>query len=184
MMTRSPGVTCSARDLTDELVSSLCWLAFLVTENWRLSVEVVSSVLDPDDLYESFLRQGMILTSRRCVAAAAISRIRAELPASAHRTARAAAMGCALSKPFSADSSAGLRLTKPALQQGLLAIDIFPRCALLLIVFEGLSIGEAALLLEENEALVRNALGFALIQLTRNLKRRRDWNCLRAGSRN
>lgn len=184
MMTNSHGVTCSAPDLTDEFVSGLCWLAFLVTENWHLSIDVVCSVLDPDELYESFSRQGMILTSRRRVAAAAIARIRAQLPESAHRTARTAATDWALSKPFSADSSPGLPLTKPALQQALLAIDKFPRCALLLIVFEGLSIGKAALLLEESEALVRDALGLALIQLTRNLTGRRDWNCSPAGSRN
>lgn len=176
MMTNSHGVTCSARDLTDELVSGLCWLAFLVTENWHLSIDVVCSVSDPDELYES--------SSRQRVAAAAIARIRAQLPESAHRTARTAATDWALSKPFSADSSPGLPLTKPALQQALLAIDIFPRCALLLIVFEGLSIGKAALLLDESEALVRDALGLALIQLTLNLTGRRDWNCLRAGSRN
>ena len=163
-------VTLSARDRTDEIVSGLCWLAFLVTENWHFSVDVVCSVLDPEDLYGTFPCQRMILRSRRRVAAAALASTRAELPGSARRTERALATDWnARSKRLFREPSPGSAITKPALQRALLGIDIFPRCALLLIVFEGLPIDEAALLLEENEELVMGALGFALLQLTENL---------------
>lgn len=168
----------------DELFSSLCWLAFLVTENWRLSVEIVCSVFDPEDAYESLPRQ-RIIKPRRLVAAAAIAAIKAELPKSARRTERAVeADWKRLIEPLSGDCSRRSQFTKAALQQALLAIGIFPRCALLLTVFEGLPIEDAALLLGENEALVRGAVGLALLQLTQNLLGRRGWNRLLSDCRN
>jgi hypothetical protein len=180
----SHGVACSHCDPTDQLIFRLCWLAFLVTENWQHSIEVVCSVFDPEDLYESTpSRQPIILKSHRRVASAAITRIRAALAESARRTEGACATEWnAFLKPASEDSSPGQAVTKAALQRALLAIDIFPRCALLLIVFENVPIDEAALLLDENEAVVREALGLALLRLTQNL--RHGWNGLWAGSRN
>jgi hypothetical protein len=169
----------------DQLISRLCWLAFLVTENWKHSIEVVCSVFDPEDFYESISSQPMILKSRRRVATAAITRIRPALAESARRTERAwATEWNALLKPASGDSSPGQAVTKAALQRALLTIDIFPRCALLLIVFEDVPINEAALLLDENEAVVRGAVGLALFRLTENLARRHGWNGLCPGSRN
>ena len=62
-----------------------------------------------------------------------------------------------------------MNLTKPELERALLAIEVFPRCALLLTVFERLSIQEAAVLLNADEPLVRKAQARALFDLTRNL---------------
>jgi len=47
----------------------------------------------------------------------------------------------------------------------LLTIDLFPRCALLLTVFEKLSLDDAALLLNADKALVRKARNQALLEL-------------------
>jgi hypothetical protein len=47
----------------------------------------------------------------------------------------------------------------------LLAIDLFPRCALLLTVFEKLSLDDAALLLNADKALVRKAQNQGLLEL-------------------
>lgn len=178
---RSPS---GSHDFSDELVARLCWVAFLLTENWHLSLELVCSVFDRDDMHESFPRQRMILKSR-LVATPAIAIIKAQLAESARRTERALATDWKRDiGPLAADWSRRSALTKAALQQALLAIDLFPRCALLLVVFEGLSIEDAALLLEENEGLVRGTLGLALLQLTQNLIRRHGWSCLLSGSRN
>lgn len=163
---RSPS---GSHDFSDEFVARLCWVAFLLTENWHLSLELVCSVFDRDDMHESFPRQRMILKSR-LVATPAIAIIKAQLAESARRTERALATDWKRDiGPLAADWSRRSALTKAALQQALLAIDLFPRCALLLVVFEGLSIEDAALLLEENEGLVRGTLGLALLQLTQNL---------------
>lgn len=179
------GGTYNARALSDELALSLCWLAFLVTADWHLSVEVVCSAFDPDDVDEPFSRERVILKSRRLVASAAVGTIKAELPESARRTERALATGWTrLSKPLSGDWSRRSLLSTDTLQRSLLAVDIFPRCALLLIVFEGLPIEDAALLLGENEALVRAALGQALLELTQNLLGQHGWNRLLVDCRN
>ena len=178
------GMARSHCDPTEQFISRLCWLAFLVTENWQHSIDVVSSVFDPEDLYEAIPSQPMILNSRRRVATAAITRRRAALAESARRTELAwAAERNALFKPASGDSPPGSAVTKTALQRAFLAIDIFPRCALLLIVFEDMPIDEAAELLDENEAVVRGALGLALFRLTENLTRH-GWIGLLVGSRN
>jgi hypothetical protein len=60
-------------------------------------------------------------------------------------------------------------LTQPELHRALLAIDVFPRCALLLTIFEKLPVKDAALLLNADERLVLRAQATALIELTRNL---------------
>jgi len=181
----SHGVACTHCDRTDQLILRLCWLAFLVLENWQHSIEVVCSAFEAEDLYESIPSQPMILKSRRRVASGAITRIRTVLCESARRTERAwATEWNAPLKPASGDPSPGWAVTKTALQRALLAIDIFPRCALLLIVFENVPIDEAALLLDENEVVVRGALSLALFRLTENLTRSSGWNGLWAGSRN
>lgn len=58
----------------------------------------------------------------------------------------------------------------------MLALDVFPRCALLLTVFEKLSIKDTTVLLGADEALVRKAQCLGLIELTRNIARGRGWN--------
>jgi hypothetical protein len=55
------------------------------------------------------------------------------------------------------------------LERALLAIDAFPRCVLLLLMFEGHSIDDAMVLLDADRELVHKAQVFALQELTRNL---------------
>ena len=55
------------------------------------------------------------------------------------------------------------------LEKALLAIDLFPRSALLLRVFEGFGMADAATLLDANPALIRKAQAIGLCELTTNL---------------
>ncbi len=55
------------------------------------------------------------------------------------------------------------------------AIDVFPRCALLLSIFEGMSLEDVATLLNGERDLVRKAQLIGLRELTRNLARKRGW---------
>jgi len=63
---------------------------------------------------------------------------------------------------------------KPELEQALLAIDQFPRCALLLTVFEKLSIEDTATLLNADVKLVKAGRAAALAQLASLLNQGRD----------
>jgi hypothetical protein len=56
-------------------------------------------------------------------------------------------------------------MSSPEFERVVLAIDTFPRCALLLTVFEKLSLDDAALLLNADKALVRKARGQGLLEL-------------------
>jgi hypothetical protein len=55
------------------------------------------------------------------------------------------------------------------LEQALMAIDIFPRCALLLTVFERLSLEDASVLLDAKEDLSRTGQVIGLRELIKNL---------------
>jgi hypothetical protein len=55
------------------------------------------------------------------------------------------------------------------LDRALLAIDLFPRCALLLSVFERVPVADAAVLLDSTPALVESARNIGLRELTANL---------------
>ena len=61
--------------------------------------------------------------------------------------------------------------TKIKLENALLDIDIFPRWALLLTVFEGLGLEETSTLLDADRELVQQGRITGLLDLTRNLAR-------------
>ena len=60
-------------------------------------------------------------------------------------------------------------IEKSDLERALLAIDIFPRCALLLTVFEKLSLDDATVLLGATKELLKKAREIGLYELARNL---------------
>jgi hypothetical protein len=68
-----------------------------------------------------------------------------------------------------------MQTTKVQLESALLAIDVFPRCALLLSVFEGMSLEDVGILLNSERDLVRTAQMIGLLELTRNLARLHGW---------
>jgi DNA-directed RNA polymerase specialized sigma24 family protein len=147
-------------------------LAYLLTGERGASVEVTLEALDFDGDPSSFFSSWMMAWSRRVVIAKALAAIRGELAASARRTASKRG-----EKPDLPPRTWALdRDTSPAqLERALLAIDMFPRCVLLLSVFERMSIEDAAILLDGTPDLVRKARIFALRQLTRNLGRMQGW---------
>ena len=59
---------------------------------------------------------------------------------------------------------------------------MFPRCALLLSVFEGMSPEDVAILLDADRDLVRKAQIIGLRELTRNLALAQGWTSTAAGS--
>ena len=69
----------------------------------------------------------------------------------------------------------GRDTTKVRLESALLAIDAFPRCVVLLSVFEGLSLEDVAILLDSDRELIRKSQMIGLRELTRNLARLQGW---------
>jgi DNA-directed RNA polymerase specialized sigma24 family protein len=115
-----------------------------------------------------FFSTWMLAWSRRLVIARALAAVREDLAASARRTALSRAERSALpprSWALHRDT------TKSDLERALLSIDLFPRAAVLLLVFEALPLQDAAILLDAEPNLVRKAQTAGIRQLTINLAR-------------
>jgi DNA-directed RNA polymerase specialized sigma24 family protein len=145
--------------------ANLYWLAFLLTGRREASVDLAVDALDAAD-GNPFFSAWMLAWSRKLVIAKALAAVRQELAASARRLASARRRTCA---PPPRRWALRPDTTKVQLERALLAIDVFPRCVLLLSVFEGLSIDDATVLLDGDRELVRNAQVCAIEQLTLNL---------------
>lgn len=149
--------------------SELLWLAYLLTGDRGTSVEAVADAMDLSDAGNPFFRNWMIAWSRKLVIAKALGAVEGEMAASVHRTRdrrcpRPAEMP---GRGWTLGRAAG----KAELECALLAIDIFPRCALLLTVFEKVSLDDAASLLNAGRDLVKTAKAIGLAELTWNLSR-------------
>lgn len=147
-------------------------LAFLLTGNREPSVEATIEALDFQDGANPFFSTWMLAWSRKVVIAKALAAIRGELAASARRTGSKRAEKAALPPR---DWALSPDTTKSQIERALLAIDVFPRCALLLLVFEGVSLDDAAILLDSGRKLLRKAQITGLRELTRNLARLQGW---------
>jgi DNA-directed RNA polymerase specialized sigma24 family protein len=147
----------------EDQAAELHWLAYLLTGSEDRSFQAFTKALDSEDYANPATSDFMTSWSRKLVIAAALDTIRPQLRESALRTARSEdpdPATLAASKP-----AASQRMTTPKFEHAMLAIDVFPRCALLLTIFEKLSLDDAALLLNADKALVRKAQGQGLLGL-------------------
>ena len=148
------------------------WLAFLLTGNPGLSVDVTLEAVASQDDANPFFSAWMLAWSRRVFIAKALAGIRSELARSARRTASRRAEKAVLPpRNWTLDQDT----MKVQLESALLAIDLFPRCALLLSVFERMSLEDVGILLNSERDLVRTAQMIGFLELTRNLARLRGW---------
>jgi DNA-directed RNA polymerase specialized sigma24 family protein len=145
-------------------VADLYWLAFLLTGRQDLSVEIASDAAVYAEDASSFA-DWMRGWQRRLVIGRALTAIHDELAGSARRTQLARVNRSAMPRNWSLSSNT----SKADLQEALLLIDPFPRAALLLLVFEGMRMADAATLLDADPALVRKAQAIGLGELTANL---------------
>jgi hypothetical protein len=100
------------------------------------------------------------------VIARALGEIRDDLAASARRSELNSA-----SKPAMPprDWTLDQGTTKVEIENALLAIDLFPRAALLLLIFEKVPMADVLILLDADANLIRKAQAIGLRELTRNL---------------
>lgn len=156
--------------VVDQIGSELCWLAFLITGSWQTSVEAVVSIFDVEGIDRKFCPERTLFYARRLVAAASVAAISRDLSQSARRAAEApsADLTGLTGLPTQLWTACAIP-TRAELEKALLAIEAFPRCALLLTVMEGLCIDDAVLLLNADEELVRGARNRGLLELVRNI---------------
>jgi DNA-directed RNA polymerase specialized sigma24 family protein len=154
--------------------ADLYWLAFLLTERQDLSIDSAADTAVSDDDASPFFAGWMRGWQRRLVIGRALSEIHDKLADSVRR-AQLARVDCSASGSAAPQRNWSLSpdTTKADLQQALLSIDLFPRAVLLLLVFEGIRMADAAVLLDAEPALIRKAQAIGLRELTRNLADKR-----------
>jgi hypothetical protein len=171
-----------ALEQSNTRAADLHWLAFLLMGDREPSLDVTIEAatleaatveaLDAGDGVNPFFSNWMLRWSRKVVISKALAAIREELMASARRMgSKRVKKSQFLTRDWALDGDT----TKFQLERALLAIDMFPRCALLLTVFEGLSLDDAAILLDAGRDLVEKARIAGLQELTRNLARMQGW---------
>jgi hypothetical protein len=153
--------------------NELLWLAFLLTGDRSLSVETVTEAVDLKDAANPFFRNWMVSWARKLVIVKARSAMDGALAASARRT-RQRQSAARLDAPQPADWNLA-ESDKLQLERALLAIDLLPRWALLLTVFEKASLEEASALLHVEYDLLSFARTVGLMELSRNIAREQGW---------
>lgn len=151
---------------TNSQAANLYWLAFLLTGDRETGIDATVEAIGSADEDNSFFLGWMMIWSRKVVIAKALAAIRQELALSARRIA---SLRCPKLAPLPNNWTLAPGATRLELERALLAIDAFPRCVLLLLLFEGLSLDDATVLLDADRELVRKAEALALAELTRNL---------------
>lgn len=159
--------------------ADLQWLATLLTGRREIAVDVIQETIalanDPNGVFSAWMHAW----SRRLVIARALTTVREDLAASARRTASSRAETSAL-PPRSWVLDQGT--TRSDLERALLSIDVFPRAAFLLSVFEAVPLKDAAILLNADAELVRKAQAAGARELTINLARMQGWKSAVANS--
>jgi hypothetical protein len=153
-------------DQNQQQAASLYWLAFLLTGDREASVDAAVEAIESPEA-NPFFFGWMLAWSRKVVIAKALAAVRQQLADSASRIAIAR---CSKSAPLPRNWALAPGATKLELERALLAIEAFPRCVLLLLLFEGLSVDDAMVLLGAERDLILKAQEFALRELTRNLE--------------
>lgn len=153
-------------DDTTRDAADLLWLAFLLTGQRDISLDIaVDTIASQDDGYP-FFTTWMGAWARRTVIAKALGAIRGELAESAHRTRMARVEhGAAAPQGWSLSPET----TKARIEEALLSIDVFPRAAVVLSIFEAVRMADAAVLLDADASLVRKAQAIGLSEFIGNL---------------
>ncbi|HXJ43924.1 MAG TPA: hypothetical protein VNH18_31855 [Bryobacteraceae bacterium] len=154
-------------DLTTGAVD-LYWACFVLTGQQHLSIEITADVV-AQDYSDGFFGEWMRGWSRRIVLARALDAIRHDLAESARRTEIATdEEPCALPVPTINED-----FTKTDIEEALFDVDLFPRAALALLVFEQMQIADVITLLGADAALIRKAQVIGLRRFTSHIVRKK-----------
>ena len=153
-----PAVEGAVARIHQDQAAQLYWLAFLLPGDCACSFDAAVEALNTDDAANPFFGDWMVVWAKELVIAQALSAVSGELRASVLRTERRRFdySNEMESVPRSAWKP-GPDAPNRVLQNALLAIDLFPRCALLLMVFQKLSADDTVILLNADKDLVMTA---------------------------
>ena len=147
-------------------VADLHWLATLLTGSRETASDVTIQALYPVDEANAFFSTWMDAWSRRIFIAKALAAVREDLAEFARRTALRRPEKSELPpRSWTLDDET----TRSDLERALLLIDVFPRAAVLLLLFERVPLNDVAILLDCEPDLVRKALAVGARELTVNL---------------
>ena len=149
----------------EKAAADLYWLAFLLTGRPDISIDIAADAAGSEDQKNPFFAGWMRGWYRRLVIAKTLAAIHDELAESARRTTTARFTTHSVPKNWVLSPD----VTKADLERALLAIDLFPRAAVLLLVFEGVRIADAVPLLDAKGDLLKKAQAIGLSELTANL---------------
>jgi DNA-directed RNA polymerase specialized sigma24 family protein len=155
-----------------KIAPDLHWLVFLLTGNREQHVDIAADTIAVSDIANPFFERWMAAWSRRVAIAKTLTTIRKQLAASARRTELTRPKKPVLSRR---DQELSLDATESELESALLAIDDFPRAALVLSAFEGIPVADSAILLDTSPGLVTKAQAVGLQELASSLARVRGW---------
>ena len=146
----------------------LYWLGYLLTGDRERSVQAVIETLEMPDVANQFFEGWMVTWSRKIFIAKVLGYVVSTTCPSQLRT-RLRRLHSLTPRRFNRriERAAG----KPELERALLAIESLPRCALLLSVFEKLSIEDIGILLNVDRKSVKTATAIGMIELAQNLAR-------------
>ncbi len=152
--------------------TDLHWLAFLLTGRHEIAFDVTVEAIDLTDGHNDFFSTWMVSWSKRLVIARALAAVREDMAKSARRTALRR-----IEDPEFPPASwvLGSGTTKSDLERALLPIDLFPRAAVLLLLFERVPLNDAAVLLDSEANLVKKAMAAGVRDLTVNLATKQGW---------
>jgi hypothetical protein len=151
-------------------VVDLHWLATLLTGSSETAVDITVQVIESAGDEKVFFSNWMLAWARRLVIAKALATVSRGLAASASRTA--------LEKhrtPPPCSWVLAEDTTKSDLERALLSVELFPRAAVLLLVFEGVPLADASVLLNAEPDLVRKGQAVGVVELTMSLARMEGW---------
>jgi hypothetical protein len=152
--------------------ADLHWLATLLAGCRGIVADSTIGTFTPLNGSAGFLSAWVHGWSRKLVIVRALDAVRDDLARSARWTAsRRAETGQLPPRCWVLDRAT----TANDLERALLPIDLFPRAAVLLVIFERVPVKDVALLLDSEPDLVRTALAAGLRDLTINLARMRGW---------
>ena len=152
--------------------NKLSWLAFLLTGDRTLRVDTEVEALGRNDPAKPLFENWMVSWRHKLFIAKVLSSVNSLMTASVLRTqARHSTSLQGMQSLPHLDWGLDTDEDKLELERALLAVDVFPRAVLLLVVFENLSLDDVAILLSVDKQLVATAKTIGLIELSRNMER-------------
>jgi DNA-directed RNA polymerase specialized sigma24 family protein len=158
-------------------------LFFLLTGGKDLRIEAATEAEEANDSTSPFFDFWMTAWARDLVIARALQSVQPQISVSIdrHKQLSGSTLIRARSLPPPCWSTAQ-EVTRAHLQRALLAIDVFPRCALILLVFEGMPIDDVAILLGADKNLIKSAEVTALTEFARNIAIEQGWLPMEPGT--